>query len=78
MSQRIGMANGRCITSYDSGRIMNDVIMAQNSIDYQNNYKYRMFLQSQGPDALNLPFQNAACRTGGGCGQMPQVLKENN
>lgn len=73
MSQRIGMADGRCITSYDSGRIMNDLIMQNNSIEFQNNYKYRMFLQSQGPDALPLPFQNAACRTGG-CNL--QVLKE--
>lgn len=72
MSQRIGMADGRCITSYDSGRITNDVIMAQNGIEFQNNYKYRMFLQSQGPEALGLPLQNAACRSG--CG--PKVLKE--
>jgi hypothetical protein len=74
MSQRIGMADGRCITSYDSGRIMNDVIMAQNGVEFQNNYKYRMLLQSQGPDALKLPLQNAACRTGG-CNVQP--LKEN-
>ena len=74
MSTRIGMADGRCITSYDSNRITNDVIMAQNNIMFQNNYEYRMFLQSQGPDALKLPLQNAACRTGG-CYVQP--LKEN-
>jgi hypothetical protein len=72
----MGMANGRCFTSYDSGRITNDVIMAQNGIEFQNNYKYRMYLQSKGPDAFSLPLQNAACRTAGNCGG-PQVLIEN-
>ena len=61
MSTRMGMANGRCITSYDSNRIMNDVIMQNNSIDFQNNYKYRMFLQSGGVSAAALPAKNAAC-----------------
>ena len=42
MSTRMGMANGRCITSYDSNRIMNDVIMAKNGIKFQDNYTYRM------------------------------------
>jgi hypothetical protein len=65
MSTRIGMADGRCITSFDSGRIMNDMIMAKNKIDFQDNASYRFFLQAQGPDALALPFANAACRSGG-------------
>jgi hypothetical protein len=38
--------------------------MAKNGIAYQDNYAYRQFLQSKGPDAFNLPLQNAACRTG--------------
>lgn len=73
MSTRMGMANGRCITSYDSNRIMNDALMEQKNIEYQNNYKYRMYLQSLGPPDLPLPLKNAACRTQGG----PQVLCEN-
>ena len=60
----MGMADGRCITSFDSTNIVNDVIMAKNGIAYQDNYSYRQFLQSKGPDALNLPLTNAACRTG--------------
>jgi hypothetical protein len=58
------MADGRCITSFDSSRIMNDVIMAENKIAFQDNYSYRTLLQSKGPDAFTLPLRNAACRTG--------------
>lgn len=71
MSERIGMADGRCITSYDSSRIMNDVIMQDNQIRFQDNYKFRTFLQTKGPEALNLPLKNAACRSSG-----PRVLIE--
>lgn len=66
MSTRMGMADGRCITSFDSNRIMNDVIMQQNKVSYQDNYKYRMLLQSKGPEAFSLPMKNAACRSGPG------------
>lgn len=61
MSQRLGMADSRCITSFDSDRILNDTIMAQNRIVPEDNYSYRKFLQEKGPEALNLPMQNAAC-----------------
>ncbi len=64
MSTRIGMADGRCLTSFDSSNIVNDIIMAKNGISYQDNYSYRQFLQAKGPEAFNLPMQNAACRTG--------------
>lgn len=64
MSTRIGMADGRCITSFDSSNIVNDIIMAKNGIAFQDNYAYRQFLQTNGPDAFNLPLQNAACRSG--------------
>ena len=63
MSQRLGMADGRCITSYDSSRIMNDVLMSQRKIAFQDNYTYRRTLQSEGPVGLNLPLSNAACRS---------------
>lgn len=65
MSERIGMADGRCITSFDSNRIMNDVLMAKEGIAFQDNYKYRAFLQSKGPEALALPLKNAACGSSG-------------
>ena len=74
MSERIGMADGRCITSFDSSRIMNDMIMAKNKIEFQDNWNYRAFLQSKGPDAINLPLQNAACR-GASCAS-PLVEKQ--
>lgn len=61
MSTRIGMADGRCITEFTSPRILNDTIMASKGIAFQDNYKYRMFLQSEGPDALKIPLKNAAC-----------------
>ena len=63
MSERIGMADGRCITSFDSNRIMNDMLMAKEGIAFQDNYKWRAFLQSKGPEALSLPLKNAACHT---------------
>lgn len=65
MSQRIGMADGRCITSFDSNRITNDTIMSMNSIQFQDNWSYRAFLQAKGPDAISLPLANSACRSGG-------------
>lgn len=61
MSTRLGMGNGRCLTSYDGSRLANDFVMMKNGIAYQDNYKYRMFLQSQGPSGLSLPAKNSAC-----------------
>lgn len=64
MSQRYGMADGRCITEFSSSRILNDQLMAENKIAFQDNYKYRSYLQDKGPEAFSLPIKNAACRTG--------------
>jgi hypothetical protein len=55
------MADGRCITSFDSNRLMNESIMAQQGITPEDNYAYRRFLQAKGPDAINLPLRDAAC-----------------
>lgn len=60
----MGMADSRCITSFDSNRITNDILMAKNGINFQDNYAYRKFLQANGPDSLKLPLRNAACRNG--------------
>jgi hypothetical protein len=68
----MGMADGRCITSFDSSRIMNDFIMQQNGVQFQDNFKFRTMLQSKGPEAFSLPLKNAACRT-----SPPQPLAEN-
>jgi len=57
------MGDGRCLTSYDSSKLVNDYIMMKNGIAYQDNFKYRMYLQNGGVDALRLPLRNAACGT---------------
>lgn len=64
MSQRIGMADGRCITSFDSNRILTDILMKDAKIGVYDNYAFRQMAQEKGPDAFNLPLRNAACRTG--------------
>ena len=58
------MADGRCLTEFSSNRILNDQIMAEKKIAFQDNYKYRATLQAEGPEGLSLPVKNAACRTG--------------
>jgi uncharacterized protein with PIN domain len=54
MSQRLGMADGRCLTIHTSPRLLNDYIMTQHGIQYQNNYKFRQLLQRQGPAVLQV------------------------
>jgi len=55
------MADGRCITEFTSSRILNDKIMADKNVAFQDNYKYRATLQVEGPDGLSLPLKNGAC-----------------
>ena len=52
MSQRFGMADGRCFTIGTSSRLLNDYVMSTNQIQYQDNYSYRQLLQSQGHSVL--------------------------
>ena len=52
MSQRLGMADGRCFTIYSASRIVNDTIMQEAGIPLPFNYQYRQYLQKEGPDAL--------------------------
>jgi len=52
MSQRLGMADGRCLSIHTAPRLLNDYIMNQNGIQLQDNYAYRRFLQQHGPAAL--------------------------
>ena len=61
MSTRLGMGEGRCLTSYLANKQSNDVIMARNGIQFEDNYRYRQFLQNGGIQALNMPFRNGAC-----------------
>ena len=52
MAYRFGMTDGRCFTIATSDRLLNDYIMKNNGIQYQDNYAYRRFLQAQGPDVI--------------------------
>ena len=53
MSQRFGMADGRCFTINTADGLLNNYIMHKNGISYEDNYKYRQFLQSKGPSIIN-------------------------
>ena len=52
MSQRLGMADGRCFTINTSNQLLNDYIMEQNGVDFVDNYTYRNLLQKYGPEIL--------------------------
>ena len=52
MSQRLGMADGRCFTINTSNQLLNDYIMREHGIDYVDNYSYRNLLQKHGPELL--------------------------
>lgn len=54
MSQRLGMADGRCLSIHTAPRLLNDYIMTQHGIQYQNNYAYRQLLQREGVNALRV------------------------
>lgn len=53
MSQRLGMADGRCFTISSSAQLTNNYIMQQNGISLEDNYSYRQLLQRSGPELLN-------------------------
>ena len=52
MSQRLGMADGRCFTINNSSKLYNDYLMSQNGIKYEDNYSFRKFLQANGPQVV--------------------------
>lgn len=53
MSQRMGMADGRCFTIHTPAQLLNDYVMKTNNINYADNYSYRKLLQQGGPEVLN-------------------------
>lgn len=53
MSQRLGMADGRCFTVHSSAQLTNNYLMEQNGIKLEDNYSFRQALQKQGPEFLN-------------------------
>ena len=52
MSQRLGMADGRCFTINNSSMLYNDFLMTQNGIKFEDNYSFRKLLQEKGPEVL--------------------------
>jgi len=52
MSQRFGMADGRCHTIHGASSLVNNMIMNQNGIMYEDNYSYRKMLQQDGEKVL--------------------------
>ena len=52
MSQRLGMADGRCFTVNTSAQLFNNYMMKQNGISFEDNYSYRQLLQKQGPQLM--------------------------
>lgn len=53
MSQRLGMADGRCFTINSSAQLTNNYIMKQNGIAFEDNYSYRQLLQKSGPELIS-------------------------
>jgi hypothetical protein len=52
MSERIGMADGRCYTINTASKLFNDYVMTNHKIYYEDNYSYRKLLQQKGPELL--------------------------
>ena len=52
MSQRLGMADGRCFSMNSSNQLYNNYLMKTNGISYEDNYSFRKLLQSKGPEIL--------------------------
>lgn len=55
MSQRLGMADGRCFTINNSSMLYNDFLMTQNGIKFEDNYSFRKLLQEKGPEIFIAP-----------------------
>ena len=52
MSQRLGMADGRCFTINSSSKLVNDFVMENYGISLADNYSYRKLLQQKGPEII--------------------------
>ena len=61
MSERIGMADGRCYTINTASKLFNDYVMTKNKIYYEDNYSYRKLLQKAGPAIFNVPQDVSGC-----------------
>jgi hypothetical protein len=61
MSQRLGMADGRCFTINSSSQLYNNYLMNKNGVSYEDNYSYRKLLQSKGPELFKLEQDTKKC-----------------
>ena len=66
MSQRLGMADGRCFTINSSNQLYNNYVMKENGISFEDNYSFRKLLQKKGPEILrpSQDLQKDACGSG--------------
>ncbi len=55
MSQRLGMADGRCHTINNSSMLYDNYLKAQHGIAPENNYAFRQLLQQKGPELHQPP-----------------------
>jgi hypothetical protein len=64
MSERFGMADGRCLTFSESNRLLTDKLMASYNLAPQNNAAFRALLQEKGPDVVGFQSDLACLRPG--------------
>ena len=74
MSQRLGMADGRCFTINTSSRLLNNYIMNENKVDYVDNYKYRQLLQNEGPKLIEKVTNQQKVAEDGNCQRCDKPL----
>ena len=74
MSQRLGMADGRCFTINTSSRLLNNYIMTENKVDYVDNYKYRQLLQNECPKLIEKVTNQQKVAEDGNCQRCDKPL----
>lgn len=52
MSQRFGMADARCFTTYVPSVILNDIIANKVGINIQDGHQYRKFMQDNADELI--------------------------
>ena len=62
MSQRIGMADGRCLTFNLSNRILTENMMLNLGLDPSDNSQFRSILQQKGPEIVGYADERACLR----------------
>lgn len=61
MSERLGMADGRCFTINTASTLFNDHVMKTNGVMFQDNYSFRQLLQSKGPALMDAYTRKEKC-----------------